>query len=163
MFFHYLPLALLLTTLHISSTAADTLSRLSCDCAANTMQGYDLHYHSNRLHTSYTFSEMKKDYDKHKFDEMCWKPPGHEFCYNRNLLGRDQVRLDSKKKTTLPSKNKKDFPVGDCTEQCRRWFGQESSCNTTGGYYRAAPDGTQVWESTMMIVCSGRKWEFEDL
>jgi len=165
MFFHYLTLALLLllqTTLHIPPTHADVLRRLSCACTS-ALQGYDFQYHSNRLRTSYDFCEMKNDWDKHKYDEICWKPPGHEFCYNRNFWGKDQVRLDSKKKKTLPRKGREEFPLPDCTDQCRRWFGQESSCNKTSGYHHVAPNGTMVWKPTFTATCSGRSWNFPDL
>lgn len=165
MLFHYLTLALFLlqTTLHFSSTHADIFRRLSCDCMNNTLQGYDIHYHSNRLQTSYNFRSLENDWDKHKYDEICWKPPGHEFCYNRNFWGKDQVRLDSKEKRTLPKKGRKEFPVPDCTDQCRRWFGQESSCNKTSGYHRLEPNGTEVWKPTFTVTCSGKSWEFPDL
>ncbi len=164
MFLCYLTFAiyLLQTTFHASPASADLLSRLSCDCASER-HGYDLLYTSTRLHGSYNFHTIETPYNNAKYDEICTHFSGHEFCYNRNLFKKDEVRLDSKKKHALPAKGRRTWGVYDCTGQCRSWFGMESSCNKTGGYWHHTNDGTDEWVDTIQPVCEGKAWDFPDL
>lgn len=164
MFFHYLTLAILLLqiTLHISPTHADTFSRLLCNCV-DGLQAWDIHYHSNRLRTTYNFRDNSSQWHFSKFHEFCWKPPGHEFCYDRNLWSQDQVRLDSKKGTTLPKSGRTHIGTFDCTDQCRRWYGHESQCNQTSDSQRQLANGTFVPGTVISMTCLGKAWKFPDL
>ncbi|MCJ1361271.1 hypothetical protein MMC16_000369 [Acarospora aff. strigata] len=167
MLLHYLSLFTLLlhTTLHSSPARADTLTRATCGCTDGklTYQGYNLFYHSNRLQGTFEVGKMMTETDRHKYDEACWKIAGnHEFCYDRNLWGKDRVKLDKGKKKSLPDDGRHQYGVSDCTEPCRRWFKAESHCNETEGYWRHEGDN-DVWKEFIRPLCAGKAWEFPDL
>ncbi|KAI9880136.1 MAG: hypothetical protein M1830_005165 [Pleopsidium flavum] len=163
LFYHLTFLIYLLhPTLHFSPARADHLNRISCDCGTQS-HGYDFSYTSARLHTTHDFHTIATPYNDAKYDETCTHFSNHEFCYNRNLSTRDEVRLDSKKKHKLPKKGRRTWGVYDCTGQCRRWFGLESACNKTGGYWHRTDGGTDEWVDTVQPICEGKAWDFPDL